>query len=145
MKIVLQRVLEAEVNVDGEMVGSIGCGYVLFLGVGQGDTEASALQLANKVQSLRIFPDAAGKTNLSSADINGEVLVISQFTLYADCKKGNRPGFTEAAEPALAKALYEYFVILCKTRFSNTAQGVFGADMKVSLINDGPFTLTLEA
>jgi len=145
MKIVLQRVLAAEVKVEGEVAGSIGRGYVLLLGVGQGDTEASALKLANKVHSLRIFPDAAGKTNLSAADIDGEVLVISQFTLYADCKKGSRPSFTEAAGPELAKALYAYFVTLCETRFAKTAQGIFGADMKVSLINDGPFTLTLEA
>ena len=144
MKIVLQRVLEASVTVDGKVLGEIGRGYVILLGIGNNDTKEIAEKMADKVKKLRLFPDAEGKTNLSIDDIGGEVLVISQFTLYADARKGTRPSFIEAGAPALAEELYEYFIKLCQERFSKTAHGEFGADMKVSLVNDGPFTICLE-
>lgn len=144
MKVVLQRVLEASVTVDGKVLGEIGRGYVVLLGVGNNDTREIAEKMADKVKKLRLFPDAEGKTNLSIDDIGGEVLVISQFTLYADARKGTRPSFIEAGAPALAEELYEYFITLCQERFSKTAHGEFGADMKVSLVNDGPFTICLE-
>ena len=144
MKVVLQRVLEASVTVDGKVLGEIGRGYVVLLGVGNNDTKEIAEKMADKVKKLRLFPDAEGKTNMSIDDIGGEVLVISQFTLYADARKGTRPSFIEAGAPALAEELYEYFITLCQDRFSKTAHGEFGADMKVSLVNDGPFTICLE-
>ncbi len=144
MKVVLQRVLEASVTVDGKVLGEIGRGYVVLLGVGNNDTREIAEKMADKVKKLRLFPDDEGKTNLSIDDIGGEVLVISQFTLYADARKGTRPSFIEAGAPALAEELYEYFITLCQDRFSKTAHGEFGADMKVSLVNDGPFTICLE-
>ncbi len=144
MKVVLQRVLEASVAVDGKVLGKIGRGYVVLLGVGNNDTKETAEKMADKVKKLRLFPDENGKTNLSIDDIGGEVLVISQFTLYADARKGTRPSFIEAGPPILAKELYEYFIALCRERFSKTAHGEFGADMKVSLVNDGPFTICLE-
>ena len=144
MKVVLQRVLEANVTVDGKVLGEIDRGYVILLGVGNNDTKEIAEKMADKVKKLRLFPDAEGKTNLSIDDIGGEVLVISQFTLYADARKGTRPSFIEAGAPALAEELYEYFIKLCQERFSKTAHGEFGADMKVSLVNDGPFTICLE-
>lgn len=144
MKVVLQRVLEANVTVDGKVLGEINRGYVILLGVGNNDTKEIAEKMADKVKKLRLFPDAEGKTNLSIDDIGGEVLVISQFTLYADARKGTRPSFIEAGAPALAEELYEYFIKLCQERFSKTAHGEFGADMKVSLVNDGPFTICLE-
>ncbi len=144
MKIVLQRVTEASVSVGGKIIGEIGRGYVVLLGVGNGDTKEIAEKMADKVKKLRLFPDENGKTNLSIDDIGGEVLVISQFTLYADARKGTRPSFAEAGSPALAEELYEYFIALCKERFKKTAHGSFGASMKVSLCNDGPFTICLE-
>ncbi len=144
MKVVLQRVLEASVAVDGKVLGEIGRGYVVLLGVGNNDTKEIAEKMADKVKKLRLFPDAEGKTNMSIDDIGGEVLVISQFTLYADARKGTRHSFIEAGAPALAEELYEYFIKLCQDRFSKTAHGEFGADMKVSLVNDGPFTICLE-
>ncbi len=144
MKVVLQRVLEASVTVDGKVLGEIGRGYVVLLGVGNNDTREIAEKMTDKVKKLRLFPDDEGKTNLSIDDIGGEVLVISQFTLYADARKGTRPSFIEAGAPALAEELYEYFITLCEERFSKTAHGEFGADMKVSLVNDGPFTICLE-
>ena len=143
MKIVLQRVKEASVTVDGAEVGRIGKGYLLLLGVGDGDTKKDADKLIEKISKLRIFSDENGKTNLSIGDVGGDVLVVSQFTLYADCKKGNRPSFTDAATPALAEELYGYFVDTAKVYFKNVACGVFGASMQVSLVNDGPFTLVL--
>ena len=144
MRVVLQRVLNASVNVDNEIIGKIGKGYVLFLGVGKDDTEEKAVKLADKVKKLRLFPDENDKINLSIDDIKGEVLVISQFTLYADARKGTRPSFTDAGSPDMAEQMYNYFVKLCEERFTKTAHGSFGADMKVSLVNDGPFTLYLE-
>jgi len=143
MKIVLQRVSKAAVSVDGVMVGEIGKGYVLLLGIGEGDTKAEADQLLAKISKLRIFADENGKTNVSISDVQGEVLIISQFTLYADCRKGNRPSFTQAADPALAEALYNYFVEAAKPLFKKVACGSFGAYMQVELVNDGPFTLVL--
>ncbi len=144
MKIVLQRVSEASVTVDGETVGSIGKGYVALLGVSSTDSEKQADKLADKIAKLRIFPDENHKINLSSAEVQGEILIISQFTLYADCKKGNRPSFVNAGNPETAEKLYEYFINICKDKFPKVQHGVFGADMKVSLTNDGPFTVILE-
>ena len=145
MKIVIQRVKEAAVTVDGKTVGSIGQGLLLLVGVELGDTKEIAEKMIEKIYKMRIFEDENGKTNLGSADINGEVLLISQFTLCANCKKGNRPSFIEAAPPFEAEALYEYMAELCSSRFSKTGTGVFGADMKVSLLNDGPFTIVLDS
>lgn len=145
MKIVIQRVKEAAVTVDGNTVGSIGQGLLLLVGVKLGDTKEIAEKMIEKIYKMRIFEDENGKTNLGSADIGGEVLVISQFTLCANCKKGNRPSFIEAAPPAEAEALYEYMAELCRSRFSKTQTGIFGADMKVSLLNDGPFTIVLDS
>lgn len=144
MKVLIQRVKEASVAVDGEVVGRIGQGFLILLGVGKGDTDDDARRLADKMSKLRIFSDEAGKTNLALADVGGEVLVISQFTLYADCHKGNRPSFFDAADPAEAERLYEVFCALCRERIPRVEQGVFGAHMEVSLINDGPFTVMLE-
>ena len=144
MKVVLQRVSGASVAVGGEVVGSIGRGYVALLGVGENDTKERADKMAEKIKKLRIFPDENGKTNLSIEDIDGEILVISQFTLYADCKKGNRPSFTGAGNPELAEELYEYFIKISEKMFRKVGRGVFGASMQVSLVNDGPFTVLLE-
>ena len=145
MKIVLQRVLEASVTVDDKVVGEIGKGYLLLIGVSDGDNKEIADKMVQKIAKLRIFEDADGKTNLSADQVDGEVLVVSQFTLLADCRKGNRPSFTGAGSPALAEELYEYIIEKCGEIFKNTKHGVFGADMKVSLINDGPFTLMLNS
>ena len=145
MKVVLQRVSEASVEVEGAVKGQISRGYVLLLGVGENDAEQQADQLLAKISKLRIFGDENGKTNISIGDVKGEVLVISQFTLYADCRKGNRPSFIGAGSPAHAEAMYNYFVEAAKTLFHKVACGVFGANMKVALVNDGPFTLVLEA
>ncbi len=144
MRIVLQRVNSASVTVDGSVVGSIGRGYLALLGVSDTDTQEQADKLADKLSKLRIFPYENDKTNLSIQDIDGEILIISQFTLYADCRKGNRPSFVKAGSPALAEELYEYFINCCEGKFRKVAHGIFGADMKVELINDGPFTVILE-
>lgn len=143
MKIVLQRVNHASVKVDGEIVGKIGKGFLILLGVGKEDTEADLQKYVDKIIKLRIFADENGKTNLSLKDVNGELLVVSQFTLYADCRKGNRPSFTEAGDPETANRLYEKFVELCKEQVEVVEHGIFGADMKVELENDGPFTVVL--
>lgn len=145
MRAVLQRVTNAGVKVDGEVIGAIDKGFLILLGVAETDTEAIADRLADKICKLRIFQDAEGKTNLSLADVGGELLVISQFTLYADCHKGNRPSFIKAGSPAKAEQLYEYFVRRCRQYVPKVEHGSFGADMKVELLNDGPFTLMLEA
>ena len=145
MKIVLQRVTEASVTIEGQVVSQIGRGFLALLGVTDSDTEEVAEQLAKKMAKLRIFADSQGKTNLSAAEVDGELLVVSQFTLYADCKKGNRPSFTKAGSPAHAKALYEYFVECCQKQFAKVSTGEFGAEMAVSLVNDGPFTLILSS
>lgn len=145
MKFVLQRVSEANVKVDGEIKGKIGNGYLLLVGISNDDNKEIADKMIEKVSRLRIFEDADGKSNLSIDQVEGEILVISQFTLYADCRKGNRPSFTEAGAPALAEELYEYIIKRCEELFKNTEKGVFGADMKVSLVNDGPFTIVLDS
>ena len=144
MKIVLQRVSQAEVEVDGQVIGRIGAGFLALLGVTGTDTEATAQALADKIARLRVFPDQEGKTNLSAGDVDCEMLVVSQFTLYADTRKGNRPSFTDAASPELANKLYEYFVSCCQGKFKKVATGLFGASMQVRLVNDGPFTIILE-
>ena len=145
MKIVLQRVQEASVTIDGNKVGEIGQGYLILLGVSNDDTREIANKMIEKISRLRIFEDSEGKTNLSIDAVSGEVMVVSQFTLYADCKKGNRPSFINAGSPALAEELYEYVKEKCKAIFGKVECGRFGADMKVSLVNDGPFTLVLDS
>lgn len=144
MRVVLQRVAHACVKVDGQVIGQIGKGFLILLGVAGTDTEAAADRMADKICKLRIFEDADGKTNLSLADVEGELLIISQFTLYADCHKGNRPSFIKAGAPDKANELYEYFISRCRQYVPTVEHGSFGADMKVELLNDGPFTLVLE-
>ncbi len=144
MRAVVQRVKSASVDVDGARISEIGAGYLVLLGVGERDTELECEKLAQKLVSLRIFSDENDKINLSLKDIGGELLVVSQFTLYADCRKGNRPSFTSAKPPAEAERLYELFCEMCKKEIPSVKKGIFGADMKVSLLNDGPFTVILE-
>lgn len=144
MKIVLQRVKHASVTVDGEITGKIGQGYLALIGVGNEDTEKDCERLALKIANLRIFSDENDKISLSIKDVGGSLLVVSQFTLYADCRKGNRPNFTMAGKPDIAEKLYEYFVSECKKYIETVETGIFGADMKVELLNDGPFTVILE-
>ena len=144
MRLVIQRVTSASVRVDNEIVGEIGKGYVILIGVAPEDTKEVVDRLVKKVLQLRIFEDDQGKTNLSIQDVSGELLLISQFTLYADCRKGNRPSFVPAAKPDLANELYDYFIEKCRQTISKVETGSFGADMKVSLVNDGPFTIVLE-
>ena len=145
MKVVLQRVSEAYVNVDGETLGKIGRGFLMLLGVEDCDTIETADRMVDKVCKLRIFKDENGKTNLSLADVEGQMLVISQFTLYADCKKGNRPSFIKAGNPDHANQLYEHVVKRCSNYVPNVACGIFGAEMEVHLVNDGPLTLVLDS
>ena len=144
MKLLIQRVNHAQVAVDDKICGKIGGGLLVFIGVGHDDTRAIADKYLKKLLGLRIFEDANGKTNLSLADINGELLMVSQFTLYADCKHGNRPGFTNAGAPDMANELYEYILSEAAKRVPVVQHGIFGADMKVSLENDGPFTIILD-
>ncbi len=144
MRVVLQRVNSASVTVDGSVCGKIGKGYLVLLGVGEGDTEADCRRLADKIINLRIFADENDKINLSLDQVGGELLVVSQFTLYADCRKGNRPNFIQAAKPDTAERLYEYFAEYCRSKGKHVETGIFGADMKVELVNDGPFTVVLE-
>jgi len=144
MRLVIQRVTEASVAVEQDIIGKIGLGYVVLLGVGEHDTEETARKLADKLVKIRIFSDTDGKTNLSLKDVDGEVLVISQFTLYADCKK-NRPSFCHAGNPELAEHLYEVFMEQLRPQVKTVQHGIFGADMQVRLCNDGPFTVQLEA
>lgn len=144
MRIVLQRVAHAAVAVDKEVVGAIGRGLFLLLGVGAGDTEAQADFLAAKCADLRVFTDERGKMNLSVREVGGEVLVVSQFTLYGDCRKGRRPSYTRAAPPDKGERLYEYFVAKMKGLVPVVQTGIFGASMQVELVNDGPVTLVLE-
>ena len=145
MKAVLQRVKTSEVRVNGETVGGCGRGLMILLGVAAGDTENDAEVLAAKILKLRIFEDENGKTNLSLADVGGQMLLISQFTLYANCRKGNRPSFIEAGAPDKANEMYEYIIEECKKVVPVVERGQFGADMKVSLVNDGPFTIILDS
>lgn len=144
MRIVIQRVLEAKVEVEGRCTGKIGKGYLIFLGVGQNDDEKIADRYIDKIMKLRIFADENGKTNLSINDVQGEILVVSQFTLYADCRKGNRPDFIKAGNAKKAEELYNYFLEQIRLKLGKVECGEFGADMKVSLVNDGPFTIILD-
>ncbi|MDK2807292.1 MAG: D-aminoacyl-tRNA deacylase [Clostridiales bacterium] len=144
MKVVIQRVSKASVCVEDVTVGQIEKGLFVLVGIGEGDTEEIVDLYVDKIRKLRIFEDEQGKTNRSLEDVDGELLVVSQFTLYADCRKGNRPSFTNAAEPTLAKMLYERFLYTCKERLGKVESGCFGADMKVSLVNEGPFTIVLD-
>ena len=146
MRALIQRVNNARVTVDGNITGEINKGYLVFLGVSHEDSEKDCDRLADKLSGLRIFADENDKINLSIKDVDGEILVVSQFTLYADCRKGNRPSFVNAARPELAQRLYEYFVDLCKQKITKKVQtGIFGADMKVEINNDGPFTVLIES
>lgn len=145
MKFVIQRVTESSVKVDGEVIGQIGKGYMVLIGIGQNDSKEIADKLIKKMIGLRIFEDENGKTNLSLADVDGELLLISQFTLYANCKKGNRPSFIESGNPEMAEALYQYIIEQCRKTVPIVETGSFGADMKVSLVNDGPFTIVLDS
>lgn len=145
MKLVIQRVTEASVSIEENCVGKIGRGYLVLLGVGEGDNEEIAEKMFEKMMKLRIFADEDGKTNCSIKDVKGELLIVSQFTLYADCRKGNRPSFIKAGKPDRAKELYEYFLQLAEERYGSCEHGEFGADMQVSLCNDGPFTIVLDS
>jgi D-tyrosyl-tRNA(Tyr) deacylase len=145
MKFVIQRVTHADVVVDGNEIGRIGKGFMVLIGVSKEDDKAIADKMVDKMIKLRIFEDENGKTNLSLDDVGGELLLISQFTLYANCKKGNRPSFIDAGVPDEANALYEYIIERCKERVNVVERGEFGADMKVSLLNDGPFTIVLDS
>ena len=145
MRFVIQRVMESEVRVDNEVIGKIGKGFMVLVGVSDSDTKEIADKMIRKMLALRIFEDEQGKTNLSLDTVGGELLLISQFTLYANCKKGNRPSFIEAGAPDMAEAMYEYIIEKCKEQVEVVERGRFGADMKVSLVNDGPFTLILDS
>lgn len=146
MRVVVQRTSGAEVRIDGEVVGKIGRGFMLLVGVTYGDTEVDADYLAKKVAQMRVFEDAEGKMNLGLNDVGGEVLSISQFTLYADCRKGNRPSFINAARPDTAEPLYLYFNRVLREQYGLKVEtGRFGADMKVDFVNDGPVTIILDS
>jgi D-tyrosyl-tRNA(Tyr) deacylase len=145
MRVVLQRVTRASVTVEGSAVATIGRGYLLLVGIGAGDADGEAEPMAEKIANLRLFADAEGKTNLALADVDGECLVVSQFTLYADTRKGRRPSWTGAADPAVAVERVEAFAAALETRGVRVARGIFGAHMEIELVNDGPFTLVLEA
>lgn len=144
MKLVIQRVKESCVEVDGEVVGSIDRGFLVFVGITHTDTKQEADYLAKKVVNLRVFEDNNNKMNLSLKDVNGKLLIVSQFTLYGDCENGNRPSFTNAAKPDMANEIYEYFCQKCAEYGIPVEKGIFGADMKVSLLNDGPVTIIME-
>ena len=144
MKFVVQRVTEASVAVDGKTIGKIGKGFLVLIGVSDSDTKEIADKMVKKLLGLRIFDDENEKINLSLTDVGGELLLISQFTLYANCKKGYRPSFTEAGKPDMANEMYEYIIEKCREQF-HVETGEFGADMKVSLLNDGPFTIILDS
>lgn len=144
MRAVIQRVTNASVMVDGKTIGRIEKGLLILLGAGTNDSEKDAKKLADKILGLRIFSDENDKINLSLKDVDGEVLIVSQFTLYADCRKGNRPNFINTCEPNKANRLYEYFISLFESKVKNVQKGQFGADMKVQLLNDGPFTIFLD-
>lgn len=145
MKFVIQRVTEANVKVDNKTIGEINKGFMVLIGVGNDDTKEIADKMIKKLVGLRIFEDENGKTNLSLADVDGQLLLISQFTLYANCKKGYRPSFIEAGAPDMASSMYEYIISECKKSVPVVERGIFGADMKVSLVNDGPFTIVLDS
>lgn len=144
MKFVIQRVKNAQVDVDNKTTGKIDKGFLVLIGVTHTDTKEIADYLIKKLINLRVFEDENGKMNLSLNDVKGSLLLVSQFTLYADCSHGNRPSFTEAAKPDFANELYEYIISECKKEIDNVETGIFGADMKVSLVNDGPVTIIME-
>ena len=145
MKFVIQRVQHASVTVDNEIIGKIGRGYMVLVGVCEADTTDIADRMVDKMIKLRINEDEQGKTNLALADVSGELLMVSQFTLYADCKKGNRPSFVKAGDPVKAENLYEYILDRCRQQVPVVEKGSFGSDMKVELVNDGPFTIVLDS
>ena len=145
MRFVIQRVTKADVKVEGRTVGAIGKGFMVLIGVSDSDTKEIADKMVKKMIGLRIFEDEQGKTNLSLDAVGGSLLLISQFTLYADCKKGNRPSFIRAGKPEMAEEMYEYIIGKCKESVETVERGSFGADMKVSLTNDGPFTIVLDS
>lgn len=145
MRFVIQRVMNSKVTIDGKIRGQIGKGFMVLIGVGEGDNVETADKMIHKMINLRIFEDENGKTNLGLKDVSGSLLLISQFTLYADCKRGNRPSFVKAGDPDMAKSLYEYIISKCKNEIEVVEQGEFGADMKVELVNDGPFTVLLDS
>ena len=145
MRFVIQRVTEASVTIDGEISGKIGKGYLVLIGVADTDTKEIADKMIRKMIGLRIFEDEQGKTNLSLADVDGGLLLVSQFTLYANCKRGNRPSFIEAGKPDMANEMYEYIIEKCRESVDKVQTGEFGADMKVQLLNDGPFTSLLDS
>lgn len=145
MKFVIQRVSKASVTIEGEVRGKIDKGFLVLIGVGQEDNEAIADKMVKKLIGMRIFQDENGKTNLALQDVDGQLLLISQFTLYADCKKGNRPSFINAGTPQRANELYQYIIQKCKEEIPVVEEGEFGADMKVELLNDGPFTVILDS
>ena len=145
MKFIIQRVTSASCCVDNKVTGQINRGFLVFIGVCDEDTTEIADKMTKKLLGLRIFEDEHGKTNLALKDVDGELLLISQFTLYADCKKGNRPSFIRAGKPDFANKIYEYIIQKCKQEIPVVEQGIFGADMKISLLNDGPFTIILDS
>ena len=145
MRFVIQRVTNSKVTINGEIRGRIGKGFLVLIGAEDGDTVETADKMIRKLINMRIFEDENGKTNLGLKDVGGSLLLIYQFTLYADCKKGNRPSFMKAGAPDKAKALYEYVIAKCKEEIDIVEQGEFGADMKVELVNDGPFTIVLDS
>ena len=145
MRFVIQNVTEGNVKIDGEITGSVGRGFVVLIGISQTDTEAIASKMIDKMFKLRVFEDENGKTNLNLAQVDGGLLLVSQFTLYADVKSGNRPGFSRACKPDRAEELYDYIVDECRKRNDKVGTGEFGTDMKVSLVNDGPFTIILDS
>ena len=145
MRFVIQRVTSASVTVEGNITGQIEKGFLVLIGVSEDDTKEVADKMIKKLIGMRIFEDENGKTNLALADVGGSLLLVSQFTLYADCKKGNRPSFTKAGKPQMADEMYNYIIEQCKKEVSNVQMGVFGADMKVQLLNDGPFTVILDS
>lgn len=145
MRFLIQRVNEASVAVEGDIVGKIGRGFLVFVGISDSDDTAIADKMIKKLIGLRIFEDEEGKTNLDLNSVGGQLLLISQFTLYADCRKGNRPSFVKAGAPDMAEELYQYIISQCRQEIAVVEEGRFGADMKVSLVNDGPFTIILDS
>lgn len=145
MRFLVQRVTQANVEVEHQIIGSIGKGVLVFVGISNTDTEEIADKMVKKLIGLRIFEDENGKTNLDIRTVGGELLIISQFTLYADCRKGNRPSFTHAGSPDLADTLYRYIIRRCRQEIAKVEEGSFGAEMKVSLLNDGPFSIWLDS
>lgn len=145
MKFVIQRVTNASCTVEGKITGEIGKGFLVLIGISDSDNEEIADKMIKKLIGMRIFEDENGKTNLSLSDVGGSLLLISQFTLYADCRKGNRPSFINAGKPDMANKLYEYIIEQCRKNVPTVEKGIFGADMKISLLNDGPFTIVLDS